>query len=232
METENTEVLLAFVEASPYLAVFLIVVYIFKDIIKEWLKKPISKTKPISNLQFHDMFTTANSVRSKVNAIKFSTHGEDDKIKSRMLHKLIDLKIECVKERFKEFLLQDKLDKLDGNQLKFKIAAALSGIVKEYNEKAFNYFVNEYGISKEDSKYLIDCYEIFRQDIVDGFLSRLESITKNEDYTTNYEKISAVLEVVAISLYIIPKDSKNAMNLANGRFIKYKEHEEAVRKNS
>ena len=180
-----------------------------------------SVQKPISRLQYHDMFTTANSVRGKVKTITFSTHGKPDPVKTKLIHKLIDLKIDCVTKNFKEFLKEEMLERCDGNQLKYEISAVLSSLVNEYNDQAKLVFVSEFKISQEDSEYLIDCYERFRQDIVEGFLSRLESITTNEDYTTNYEKISAVLEVIAISLYIIPKDAKNAMDLANGRFVKY-----------
>lgn len=180
-----------------------------------------SEQKPISQLQYHDMFTTAHSVRGKVHTITFTTHGKPDPIKTKLIHKLIDLKIDHVTKSFKEFLREEELEKIDGNKLKYNILKVLSVLVQGYNEQAFHVFVKEFGISEEDAKYLIDCYETFRQDIVEGFVSRLESITTNEDYTTNYEKISAVLEVIAISLYIIPKDAKNAMDLANGRFIKY-----------
>lgn len=70
---------------------------------------------------------------------------------------------------------------------------------------------------------MIDKYEEHRQYIVDGFIERLDSISINKDYNCNFEKLSAILEVVALSLYVIPRDVKHAMNSVNGRYVKYED---------
>ena len=234
MESITSSVLIEFVNASPYLALIAFVLILFKGQIAQWLKKPLKAKKKISTLQYHDMFSTATFVLKKVQAISFSSNGVDDVVKTKMLHKLIDFKVSCIKKNFKSFLLDDNLEKMDSNQLKFKVFELLHSLVDEYNMVSNSYFVNELGISHEDSKFLIDSYEKYRQDIIDGFIDRLESITTNDDYDTNFAKISAVLEVVAISLYVIPKDAKQAMDEVNGRYIKYKKNknEAAINKNS
>lgn len=197
-----------------------ILLYKYGQKLIDVLSKKINN-KPISDLKYHDMFNTAQAVKQKVHQIEFISHGKPDPVKTTLLHKLIDLKIDCVTRSFSEFLENSDLEDMSENQLKFEVSKKLSIIVNEYNDEAFKLFISQYGIDQKDSKYLIDCYETFRQEIVEGFLIRLDSITRNDDYLNNYQKLSAILEVIAISLFIIPKDAKNAMDLVNGRFVKY-----------
>jgi len=204
---------------SPFLTFLVIALYIFKDTINEKLKE-WRRTKKIADLVSHDVFLTTESVRNIIYKIEFTTKGKPDLMKTRVLHHLIDLKIDTVNTRFKELLLDSDIDNCSGQKLKFKVVTTLTDLVKEYNDQARKDFVS-WGISEEDATFAIDSYENFRKDIVDAFLERLESICANDDYQCNYSKISSILEVVAISLYLIPKDAKNAFDLINGKFYKY-----------
>lgn len=222
MEKIASEVLVSFIGASPYLAFLTLAMYLFKDTIREWIKKPKSKQKKIFELQYHDLFITLNLVLSKVKQISFTSNGQEDSVKTKMIHKLIELKTEAMHRHFKEFLMREGLSRHDGNQLKFEISSVISNTVSDYKAKAHKIFINEYKIKPKDVDLLIDKYLEYRNDAAEGFLKRLESITMNEDYTTNYEKISAVLEIVAVSIYVIPRDAKNAMDSVNGVFLTYK----------
>ena len=64
-------------------------------------------------------------------------------------------------------------------------------------------------------------YEIFRSNIADGFTERVESITTNDNYHCNFDRLSAVFEVLALGLYLIPRDAKTACSAINGKFLKY-----------
>ena len=72
-----------------------------------------------------------------------------------------------------------------------------------------------------DAVYLIESYEEYRLDLVNGFLESLDDISTNDDYSSNYDKINAIYELVALSIYLIPKDVRIALDSVNGRFIKY-----------
>ena len=142
----DTEYKLLINKLTPLLAFLAIVIlgaiYILKDTIsfkiKEWKKK-----RKIENLVYHDVFITAENVRSKVMAIRFITHGEKDNMKTKLLHKLIDLKIDAVTINFREFLKDKKLNTINGQQLKFEVSAMLSSLVNEYNDKAFKIFTTQ-----------------------------------------------------------------------------------------
>ena len=204
---------------TPFLTFALIALYIFKDTINEKIKS-WRKSKKIEILTSHDVFLTTENVRTIIKRIEFTTKGSPDVMKTKVLHHLIDLKIDTVNLRFKELLMDSDVDDCSGQSLKFKVISCLTNIVKEYNDQALKDIVS-WGISEADAKFAIDAYEDFRKDIVDAFLERLESISTNDDYNTNYDKMSSILEVVAISLYLIPKDAKNAFDLINGKFYKY-----------
>jgi hypothetical protein len=204
---------------TPFLTFAVIILYIFKDTINDKIKD-WRRVKKIIDLTSHDVFLTTENVRTIIKRIEFTTKGKPDVMKTKVLHHLIDLKIDTVNKKFNELLNDSNIDSCSGQSLKFKVITCLTNIVKEYNDQAFKDFVS-WGISESDAKFAIDAYEDFRKDIVDAFLERLESISTNDDYNTNYDKMSSILEVVAISLYLIPKDAKNAFDLINGKFSKY-----------
>ncbi len=193
---------------------------VFKGKIKSILTK--KSKKEFKSLLCHDMFITAKNVKGRVEKIDFITKGKTDVVKTKLLHILIDLKIESVEKGFTRLLESKDIQNIKGQELKFKVSETLIGIVKEYNDQALFEFI-KLGISKKDASFLIDKYEEHRQYIVDGFIERLDSISINKDYNCNFEKLSAILEVVALSLYVIPRDVKHAMNSVNGRYVKYED---------
>ena len=192
--------------------------YFMRNKIKGLFKK--NKLKQLNTLLFHDMFITIENVSGRVKKIKFITKGKVDAVKTALLRILIDLKIKSVKKAFSELIKDKDLPEASGQKLKFMVSGTLIGLVEEYNNQALLQFV-ELGISKKDAKFLIDKYEEHRQYIVEGFLERLDSICMNKGYSCNYEKMNAILEVVALALHVIPRDVKHAMDSVNGRYVKY-----------
>ena len=198
--------------------------YFYKDSISEIIKdfKNIKRKKKIENLSHHDFFNTVSFVKNEIMRIQFITHGENDLVKTKLLQHLISLKTKEITERFSEFLKLEDLNNCESQDLKSLVKKTLIEIVTAYTTQAHKDYIR-LGISNEDAQFTIDSYENYRKEIVSGFMERVDSISTNNDYYSNYDKMSAILEVVAISLYIIPKDVKNAFDLINGRFKKYKD---------
>ena len=206
-----------------FLLIFL-VIYFFKDTINNWLNFKLKKKKPkeIKSLLYHNMFIVADRVVTRINSTDFTTFDGYDEVKSRLLKKLIELKITTVKKRFKEFLEQDDLEKLKVFELKYMIATTLSSLVNEYNDKAIRVMTEQEGIQLKDAKFLVDRYEEFRQYIVDAFVDELEVIVMDDNYLNNFDRLNTILYTISLSLNVIPRDVVGVFNDINGRFIKYK----------
>tara|TARA_R110002051_G_scaffold232908_1_gene294576 strand:+ start:217 stop:924 length:708 start_codon:yes stop_codon:yes gene_type:complete len=221
----------SFSEMGSTLTFVAIIIILFMVIFKNSLSQVIAKIKlggterakskkRVKDLWSHDLFITVGLVKKKVNAIDFTTHGEVDTIKSKLLKRLISNQLESFSERVRGFINKDCIDSFDGQKLKFLITEVLRTGTVEYNQKTKNEFL-EMGISKDDADFLIDRYGNFRDEVQEGFFDRIDSITTNVNYSNNYDRLSAVFEVLAMGLYLIPKDSISACNNINGRFSKY-----------
>ena len=187
--------------------------------IEKILKKQL---KPIKDLKHHRLFYVCNQVERKVESIKFISHGIEDEVKTLLMNILIQEKLKTVRNIFSKFLDDERLSSYSGNILKSKMARSLQDLVSQYNCLSQEIF-EEIGISREDAKYLIDSYEEYRMPLVNGFLDSLDDICSNDDYSSNYDKLNATYELISLSIYLIPKDVKDALDSVNGRFVKYKE---------
>tara|TARA_R100001591_G_scaffold64948_1_gene74547 strand:+ start:804 stop:1493 length:690 start_codon:yes stop_codon:yes gene_type:complete len=197
--------------------------FFFKETIREWLNFKLKKRKPkeIKALLYHNMFLVADRVVARINNTDFTTFDGYDAAKTKMLNKLIELKITTVKRRFKEFLEQEDLDKIEAPELKFRVATTLSSLVNEYNDNAIRVMTDDMGVKMEDAKFLVDRYEEFRKYIVDAFVDELEVIVMDDNYLNNFDRLNTILYTVSMSLSIIPRDVVGVFNEINGRFKKY-----------
>ncbi|OWP87769.1 hypothetical protein BWK60_01915 [Flavobacterium covae] len=206
-----------------FIIVLIVVIsYYYRNTIAEILKAKslIKKKKDIANLVHHDFFNTTAQVRNEVLRLEFMTQGQSDLIKTALLRHLIKLKTETIDEMMTSFLKRPELNECGSQGLKYFVKKNLAEIVENYTSQAERDFVR-CGISSEDARFTINAYEDFRKEVVEGFIQRVDSIATNDDYFSNYDKISAILEVIAISLFLIPKDAKNTFALINGRFKRY-----------
>ena len=176
--------------------------------------------KPITELKYHRLFQVIEQVEQRVEGIEFVTHGKIDKVKTMLMNLLIQEKLNTVNIVFTKFLDDAELRVCSGNALRSKVAAALRSLVGNYNDNARDLFV-DVGVGEEDASYLIDAYEEYRLDLVNGFLESLDDICTNDDYSSNYDKLNAIYELISLSIYLIPKDVKIALDSVNGRFVKY-----------
>ena len=192
----------------------------FKDILKEIYHNK-QDNRDVRNLKFHSMFLVCDKVLKRVDNIDFTTFSDYDEVKTKLLKKLIQLKIKTVKKRFLELLENEKLQKMEQPQLKFLVASTLSNLVNEYNENALRIMSNEMDIQIKDALFLIDKYEEFREYIVNAFVDELDTIVMDDNYTNNFDRLNTILYTVSISLSIIPRDVVATFNNVNGRFKKY-----------
>ena len=192
----------------------------FKDTLKEMYHDK-KDNREIKNLEYHSMFLVCDKVLKRVDNIDFTTFSDYDEVKTKLLKKLIQLKIKTVKKRFLELLQNDKLQKMEQPQLKFLVASTLSNLVNEYNENALRIMSNEMDIQIDDAVFLIDKYEEFREYIVNAFVDELDTIVMDDNYTNNFDRLNTILYTVSISLSIIPRDVVATFNNVNGRFKKY-----------
>ena len=176
--------------------------------------------KPITELKYHRLFQVIDQVEQRVENIEFITHGKVDSVKTMLMNLLIQEKLASVKRVFTDFLDDTELRVCSGNALRSKVTSALRGLVGNYNDNARDLFV-DVGVSEEDAMYLIEAYEDYRADLVNGFLESLDDISTNDDYSSNYDKINAIYELISLSIYLIPKDVRVALDSVNGRFVKY-----------
>lgn len=192
----------------------------FKDTLKEIYHNK-QDNRDIKNLSYHSMFLVCDKVLKRVDNIDFTTFSDYDEIKTKLLKKLIQLKIKTVKKRFLELLQDDKLQKMQQPQLKYLVASTLSNLVNEYNENALRIMNEEMEIEMKDAKFLVDQYEKFREYIVNAFVDELDVIVMDDNYTNNFDRLNTILYTVSISLSIIPRDVVATFNNVNGRFTKY-----------
>ena len=179
------------------------------------------KIRKIKELSYHSMFLVCDKVLKRVDAIDFTTFDGYDPIKTKLLKKLIYLKIDTVKIRFSELLRNKKLDKMEQANLKYLVATTLSNLVNEYNIKAVKVMSEEMNINIEDAQFLVEKYEEFREYIVSAFVEELSVIVMDDNYIDNFDRINTILYTVSISLSIIPRDVVATFNNVNGKFKKY-----------
>ena len=204
--------------------IFLVPIWIFKTQIGEILKKiklrKKVKSRSIESLKFHDFFNVLDEIKQKVGVINFSEEGEENKLKTWMIVRLIELKMDSIKKAFNTFMDEEGLDKAEAMVFKFKVGKCLNDLVDEYNMAAIEQFKLK-GISEEDARYFVNMYESYRDTIVKGFIGRLDSICLSQVYDDNFDRLLACLEVSTLAMEVIPRDIKSVYLLINGRYDKY-----------
>jgi len=210
----NTHTLTAFIVSA-------IVVILIRY--KEFITKMLSdykKTGNIEDLNVHGVFLATKDVLNRVQKIKFTTIDQEDKAKTLMMVKLIDLKTKQTDLVLKNLIQRKEVKSYSAQRLKYEINISTIKIRDLYRAEFENYYTVR-GVLSEDCIFLLNSFEDFRKDVSEGFKTAVESIADNNSYSTNYDKLSAILEVYCMSLHLIPKDAKLSYNAVNGLFKKY-----------
>ena len=202
----------------------IIPLWIFKKPIGELLKKikfkKNVKTRDIQQLKYHDFFNVLDEIKQKVGLIDFSKDGETNILKTWMMVRLIELKMDSIKLTFNTFISDEDLIDDSPELFKYKMGKCLNDLVDEYNLEAIKQFKMK-GVSDEDARFFVNTYEGYRDTIVQSFIERLDSISLSSRYNNNYERLLACLEVSTLAMEVIPRDIRSVYLIINGRYDKY-----------
>tara|TARA_R100000951_G_C2617133_1_gene173173 strand:+ start:581 stop:1204 length:624 start_codon:yes stop_codon:yes gene_type:complete len=203
------------------LALLKILEIILPEFIKSIFKKR-EKKRLIIDLENHDVFSTLDRVRNEVANLKFYTHGEYDKVKTRMCYDFTKHKSLKCSARMLEIVRTKDIDIMDRDKLKKFILLEQGDMHREYI-KSIRIEWDLKGVSPQDVDYVIHLFEKFRYDVIVSFEHRINSIFGSTYNKDNFALMLAVLEMWAMGIDLLPRDMSTTFESLNGKFkdIKY-----------
>ena len=198
---------------------------ILEIILPQFIKSIFSKKdkkRLIIGLENHDVFSTLDRVRNEVANLKFYTHGEYDKVKTRMCYDFTKHKSIKCSARMLEIVRTKDIDTMDRDKLKKLILLEQGDMHREYI-KAIRIEWDLKGVSPQDVDYVIHLFEKFRYDVIVSFEHRINSIFGSSYNKDNFALMLAVLEMWAMGIDLLPRDMSTTFESLNGKFkdIKY-----------
>jgi len=198
---------------------------ILEIILPQFIKSIFSKKEKkrlIIGLENHDVFSTLDRVRNEVANLKFYTHGEYDKVKTRMCYDFTKHKSIKCSARMLEIVRTKDIDTMDRDKLKKFILLEQGDMHREYI-KAIRIEWDLKGVSPQDVDYVIHLFEKFRYDVIVSFEHRINSIFGSSYNKDNFALMLAVLEMWAMEIDLLPRDMSTTFESLNGKFkdIKY-----------
>lgn len=202
-----------------------IILKVLEVIIPQYIKtifKKKEKKRLIIQLENHDIFSTLVRVRNEVANLKFYTHGEYDKIKTRMCYDFTKHKSIKCSDRMLEIVRTRGIDEMDRDELKKLILDEQNYMHREYI-KSIRIEWDLKGVDPQDVDYVIHLFEKFRYDVIVSFEHRINSIFGSSYNKDNFSLMLAVLEMWAMGIDLLPRDMSTTFESLNGKFkdIKY-----------
>ena len=202
-----------------------IMLKVLEVIIPQFIKtifKKKEKKRLIIQLENHDVFSTLVRVRNEVANLKFYTHGEYDKIKTRMCYDFTKHKSIKCSVRMLELIRTKGIDTMDRDELKKLILDEQNYMHREYI-KSIRIEWDLKGVDPQDVDYVIHLFEKFRYDVIVSFEHRINSIFGSSYNKDNFSLMLAVLEMWAMGIDLLPRDMSTTFESLNGKFkdIKY-----------
>jgi len=203
------------------LALLKILEIILPQFIKSIFRKK-QKKRLIIELENHDIFSTLVRVRNEVANLKFYTHGEYDKVKTRMCYDFTKHKSIKCSAKMLEIVRTKDVDIMDRDKLKKLILLEQGDMHREYI-KAIRIEWDLKGVNPQDVDYVIHLFEKFRYDVIVSFEHRINSIFGSTYNKDNFALMLAVLEMWAMGIDLLPRDMQTTFESLNGKFkdIKY-----------
>jgi hypothetical protein len=172
----------------------------------------------IEDLNSHDIFNVIEEVRNHVKFHKF----EDDEVKTKIFRDFIDIMLNEIKSNFKRLIPQvsamnTRGAKLTRDELKQLVLKTLVITVESYCVKGKKFLIDK-GMSEKDAIYVVDLFEKWRIETRESINSRVNSLFASSFYPTNFDRLLAVLELVSVSISLIPKDGVRSFEDMNGKF--------------
>ena len=215
---------------NPYLVTTIILTIslavIYKEaIIKNVISKVFKKKNPVQKIQDllqHDVFVTLERATHEVKVMKFYTHKEYDKVKSKMCYDFAKSKSRTCAMHMKNLARYPKLETMSNTELKNFIIKAQIDMHKDYVKNTKNLWLSK-GIKEKDVDHVVHLFETFRYDVVSSFEHRIESIFGSSFHRTNFDKVLAVFNMWAMGIDLLPRDMQVTFEGLNGKFknIKY-----------
>ena len=203
------------------LALLKLIEIIIPPFVKTLFKKK-EKKRLIIDLENHDIFSTLVRVRNEVANLKFYTHGEYDKVKTRMCYDFTKHKSIKCSARMLEIIRTRNIDSMDRDELKRLILDEQNYMHMEYI-KAIRIEWDLKGVEPKDVDYVIHLFEKFRYDVIVSFEHRINSIFGSTYNKDNFAIMLAILEMWAMGIDLLPRDMQTTFESLNGKFkdIKY-----------
>ena len=175
------------------------------------------KKRLIIDLENHDVFSTLDRVRNEVANLKFYTHGEYDKVKTRMCYDFTKHKSSKCSARMLEIVRTKDIDTMDRDKLKKLILLEQGDMHREYI-KAIRIEWDLKGVSPQDVDYVIHLFEKFRYDVIVSFEHRINSIFGSTYNKDNFALMLAVVEMRAMGLDLLPADMSTMFGSLDCKF--------------
>lgn len=180
------------------------------------------KKNVIADLKSHDIFNTLTRVRNEVATLKFYTHGEFDKVKTRMCYDFAKHKSLKCNVRISDLVNTRDIDNMGRDELKKLILDEQNNMHRDYI-RAIKIEWDLKGVDPKDVEYVIHLFEKFRYDVIASFENRINSIFGSTYNKDNFALMLAVLEMWAMGIDLLPRDMQTTFESLNGKFkdIKY-----------
>lgn len=179
--------------------------------------KKRKELKEIELLKDHDLFNVIERVRSEVKLKKFYTSGEYDRVKTKMFIDFMEFYLTATRDSYKEFLKNQELTNYSTDELKTHVFTLLNESRKSSAKQTMAHFLHK-GVSIEDNHYIINLFEQWRHETHQAVEARISGIFSSDFHFDNFEKLLACLEILSMSIDLIPKDGKESFEKMNGRF--------------
>ena len=203
----------------------IILLKVLEVIIPQFIKTIFNKKEKkrlIIELENHDIFATLDRVRTEVANLKFYTHGEYDKVKTRMCYDFAKHKTLKCTTRIMQLVSIRDIDAMGRDELKKLILEEQNNMHRDYI-KAIKIDWDLKGVEPQDVQYVIHLFEKFRYDVIASFENRINSIFGSSYNKDNFALMLAVLEMWAMGIDLLPRDMQTTFESLNGKFkdIKY-----------
>ena len=193
-------------------------------LINKWKSRTnvIDEKTSISTLRDHDVFNTLKRVEEEVANMKFYTHNDYDRVKTRMCYDFTKHKVEICGGYMYGLIDMKGIEIISKDKLKSIIIDKQIEMHKAYIHNIRKDWLRR-GIKEEDVDYVIHLFETFRYDVVNSFEHRINSIFGATYHKSNFLLVLAVLEMWAMGIDLLPRDMQTTFVSLNGKFknIKY-----------
>ena len=185
-------------------------------------KAAMLNTQPIFILKNHDVFNALIRASNEVKVMKFYTHKEYDKVKSRMCYDFTKHKAHHCKLHMIRVINTKDIDTMPIDALRSLITESQNMMHNDYIAAIRADWLDR-GIDSSDVDHVVYLFEKFRYDVVNSFDHRITSVFGSGFHKTNFEIVLAIYDMWAMGVDLLPRDMNTTFESLNGKFqnIKY-----------